>query len=357
MKHISTYSKHLFPAIGLMLAGPSAMGHPGHTSESQGQEALASGVLLPQPGRALPDNQGPEPMEVIELPEPTVSITIKDGQRVIESNGLPDHETGAFPNPGNPNALRPQTHKVSLPLVPSIADEPTVARPEFGIAVNGVIFDAGTGEFWTEDQDPAFGGGSEWNYEALGGGVPLGLDQNNAHVQPTGKYHYHGIPTGLLEKLGGDEGTERMILIGWAYDGFPIYGPWGYSDAFDADSELHELTSSYQLKDGERPGLPDGPGGEYDGTFGLDYEYVEGSGDLDECNGRFGVTPEFPMGTYYYVVSDKFPQVPRLWRGEPAESARRGPPDDGQGRPDAQRGERPRARPEGGQRRRPGRGN
>jgi hypothetical protein len=74
------------------------------------------------------------------------------------------------------------------------------------------------------------------------------------------------------------------------------------------------MHSSYRLKNGTRP---NGPGGAYDGKFTADYEYVKGSGDLDECNGRFGVTPEFPQGTYHYYITDEFPWISRFWRGTP----------------------------------------
>ena len=85
---------------------------------------------------------------------------------------------------------------------------------------------------------------------------------------------------------------------------------------------------------------------------GVDYEYVAGLGDLDECNGRYGVTPEFPQGTYYYVVTSEFPSIPRMWRGEPSESVRaRGAGAGPGGRPPGARpGERgpdgPRPRPD-----------
>jgi hypothetical protein len=59
---------------------------------------------------------------------------------------------------------------------------------------------------------------------------------------------------------------------------------------------------------------------ENDGTFTADFEYVAGSGDLDECHGRFGVTPEHPEGIYHYYVTDEFPFIGRSWRGEPDES-------------------------------------
>lgn len=292
-----------------------ALGHPDHEHDA------GSSITPTQEHRRQ--------MASVELPEPKATVTIEGDFRIIRSNGLPAHETGTSPNDGNPNALQAQSHDYRVPLNPEVDEQPTITRPEFGIGVNGVTFDSGTGEFWTADSARAFGGGSPWNYEALDGGVLLGLDENHAHVQPTGKHHYHGMPTGLLEELGGEAGMERMILVGWAFDGFPIYGPYGCSDAQDAESEVRKLTSSYAIKDGDRPSPPDGPSGEYDGTFGLDHEYVEGSGDLDECNGRFSVMPEFPQGTCYYVITDGFPQIPRMWRGTPNESIgnrRAGPP-------------------------------
>lgn len=265
-------------------------------------------------------------MEATDLPEPSVEITVEGTTRVITANGIPGHDTGDFPNGSNPNAIRAQSRTIRLPTKPTIATEPVAARPEFGIALNGVIFDSSTGEFWTPERDRAFGGGSDWNYEAIGGSVNLGLDGNNAHVQPSGKYHYHGVPTGLLTELSQSNEAETMIQLGWAFDGYPIYSALGHKDPDDPDSPLVPLTPSYRLKDGERPKPPAGPGDSFDGSFGNDYEFVECLGDLDEFNGRSGVTPEFPRGTYYYVITDSFPYVPRMWRGEPAENAlRRGP--------------------------------
>ena len=93
--------------------------------------------------------------------------------------------------------------------------------------------------------------------------------------------------------------------------------------ATNSASPLKQMRSSWQLKKGERNG---GPGGKYDGKYTVDYEYVAGTGDLDECNGRFGVTPEFPQGTYYYCITEEFPQLARSWRGTPDQSFfKRGP--------------------------------
>lgn len=292
----------------------------------------------------------PQENEAARAPTPpaesSMSITIEGDHRVVRANGLPKHDTGAFPNRHNPHSMSPQSHEYKLPLKPVMADAPTPSAGEFGICANGVIMDAGTGEFWTAEVDRVFGARSQWNYEALGGGINLGLDHHNAHVQGSGKYHYHGLPNGLVESQAEELGRDVMIHIGWAFDGFPIYAGLGYAEPMDMTSERRALRSSYRLKEGERPGRPDGPGGGYDGTFGRDWVYVEGLGDLDECNGRFGVTPEHPEGTYYYIITEEFPSIPRLWRGTPDPSSlRRGP----ENRSDRSRG-RPGGRPRDRQR-------
>src|ERR1051325_1388557 len=237
-----------------------------------------------------------------------VTITVSGGERLVVANGLPDHQPGQFPNRGNPNTISAQNYNFRIPTEPKTNATPRDGRGAwFGVALNGVPFEPGTGEFWNNQR--------EWNYEAKSGFINLGLDQNNAHVQPTGAYHYHGLPTGLMAKLGGD--GKNMLLVGWAADGFPIYTSYAHSTATDAKSPLKKMRSSWQLKNGERSG---GPGGNFDGKFTADYEFVKGSGDLDECNGRFGVTPEFPKGTYYYCVTEEFPQLGRLWCGTPDSS-------------------------------------
>ena len=241
-----------------------------------------------------------------------VAFTIEGKARVVTGNGVPDHAVGAFPRRANPTAISAQDYRFRMALAPRAnAEVLPVGHYLAGIALNGVPFDPGTAGFWRDDPR------SGWNYEAIDGTLNLGLDQNNAHVQSTGAYHYHGLPTGLIEKLGAN---ERMTLLGYAADGFPIYGPQCPADAKDMDSPLQAMKSSYRLKEGERPAGNVGPGGVYDGTFSQDYQYVAGAGDLDECNGRQGVTPEFPNGTYYYVLSANWPVLPRNFRGTPDDS-------------------------------------
>lgn len=280
----------------------TSLGHDGDHSHEHGHSHQSQNV------NALSDNK--------------VNIEVRGEYRFITSNGLPDHEPGRFPNRGNPNSIRPQRHEYRVPVNPQQVSRITpMQRQPFGIALNGVPFDPGTAEFWR--RDPRSG----WNMEALSGKINLGLDQSNAHVQPTGSYHYHGIPNGLVSLLKKQDRVEGMLLVGYAADGFPIYSLMAYKEASDPKSELVEMSSSYRLKRGTRPGGQAGPGGRYDGTYVQDWEYVEGLGTLDECNGREGVTPENPDGTYYYVLTDEFPFIPRNFRGAPDSSFdRHGPP-------------------------------
>lgn len=264
-----------------------------------------------------------------------VSISENNGEKHITSNGMPDHKVGRFPNRSNPNEIREQRYDIVIPDNPEvsertismIADPRGGGRPPrlrvFGVTLDGVLLEPGTAEVWQGRRD------SGWNYEALGGAIPLGLDENYGHVQPDGSYHYHGLPIGLMRRLGHRSG-DHSPQIGWAADGFPIYALYGYSDPEDSNSGSEELKTSYRLKAGERPGGNE-PSGRFDGAFVQDYEFVKGLGDLDECNGRFCVTPEFPEGTYAYFLTREWPVVPRVFRGDPTEIVKPGDPRGGGG--------------------------
>jgi hypothetical protein len=310
----------LLAALPLILAAPGALpAHPDHNATQKMDVALVP-ATEPPPGR----NE--------------VTITLEGDRRIITSNGLPDHATGRFPNADNPNRVSAQHYRFTVPAKPvAVTQSVPLVRQPFGIAVNGVLFDPGTAEMWHNDRE------SGWHYDALGGAFSLGLDANHAHVQPNGAYHYHGIPVALLQRLSG--GKEQMTLVGWAADGFPIYATWGHRDAADAASPAVKLRSSYHLKKGRRPGTGGQPGGFYDGCFVEDFDYVAGSGDLDECGGRTGVTPEFPGGTYHYVLTEDFPFVPRFFRGTPDPSFARREGPGGPGGADGRHGPPPPRQP------------
>ena len=240
-----------------------------------------------------------------------VSITVQGSTRVVTSNGIPSHRVGSFPNAGNPNRIKAQNHQFRMPVSPRKGSRAVEARGTLsGVGLNGVPFDPGAAEFWQGQRN------SGWQYEALGGAVALGLDANYAHVQPTGAYHYHGLPIGLMQQLGWS-GSKASPLIGYAADGFPIY-----AITASVNGRVGEMTSSYRLKRGNRPGGSQ-PSGAYDGTFVQDYEYVAGSGSLDEANGAFVKTAEYPGGTYAYFLTQTYPVIPRKFYGQVDSSFRK----------------------------------
>jgi hypothetical protein len=254
----------------------------------------------------------------------TVKWACTSTQRTVTGNGVPDHAVGTFPNSGNPNTISAQSVSASLSLSPSKTSTVTTLggpRGPQGYVLNGVKIDAGTaGSCDSSGSNCSLVDNSgAWSIEALGqSSFDFGTDSNNAHVQPGGTYHYHGMPEGFMALRGASSAT--MTLIGWAADGFPIYARYGYSTATSASSALKAMTGSYKLKSTvstSRPSTTTYPLG----TFAQDWEYVAGSGDLDECNGRTGVTPEFPSGTYHYFATDSYPYFQRCVKGSVSASA------------------------------------
>jgi hypothetical protein len=137
------------------------------------------------------------------------------------------------------------------------------------------------------------------------------------------------MPEGFVNLQGKG---KAMTLIGWATVGFPIYAHYGYSDPDDASAAIKVMQGSYALKstpDTNHPSTSLYPMG----TFSQDYGYVEGLGDLDECNGRTSVTPEFPQGIYHYYATDSYPYFQRCVKGAVKVGARPrgGPPPQGAG--------------------------
>ena len=257
---------------------------------------------------------------------PYVSENIDNNNNTltITSNSIPNHNVGLFGKlfgALNPNAIKPQSETYTISLSPketgtliSLLGE-NGPNYKFGILFNGLELDPIAAEPFPHKDRRSQNSNWTWNLEALN--ANLGLDECNAHVQPTGKYHYHGKPTLYLENLNIN--PKQMTQIGYAADGFPIYYKYAYKDPAGINSEIIAMTSSYQLKSGNRPG--DGetaPCGKYNGIYSADYEYIEGLGTLDKANGRNGITPQYPEGTYYYVLTDEFPSIPRYFKGSPS---------------------------------------
>lgn len=292
------------------LQAPGGFPPPHHIQPGQFGTSQFSGP----PRSSSWSDSGPQNTSFTQLPAGVsrtknwVEITQDSSYRYIKANGLADHATGDFPNSGNPNSISAQNISYRVPLEPAYTGSQTDTRLP-GVALNGIKFEPGTAEAWNNDRS------SGWNYEAIQNVLNLGLDQEKAHVQPTGAYHYHGVSKALVNSLPSDNnGTQ----IGWAADGFPIYYQAG-------------MNSSYRLKTGPRSS---GPGGEYDGRFTQDYEYVIGLSDLDECNGTW-------LGDdYVYYATDTFPFLPRCLNGTPDSTFSHG--GGGGPGPSSSRSERPR---------------
>lgn len=239
--------------------------------------------------------------------------------RTLAGNGIPEHTVtgGNFATP-----IGVQTISATFSLNPLNTGMSTALggpAGTIGYALNSAKFDPGTdGTCASNATSTAQGGGcvaaqgrDPWRLEAIGGAFVFGTDENNAHVQPNGQYHYHGMPTGIITRLNKG---QALTLVGWAADGFPVYARYGYTVATSAASPVKVVASSYQKKatpDAGRPSVTVFPMG----TFTQDYQYVAGSGDLDDCNGRTGVTPEFPNGIYHYYITETFPFIQRCVKG------------------------------------------
>jgi len=198
----------------------------------------------------------------------------------VDSTGIPDHSFVQT------NVER-QNFVFQIPRFPAVPTTKTeTPLGSIGVAINGVaIFNAKAAE--TEVLN-----GTTYTINAVESHEELGIDDGSGHPQEDGIYHYHSDPIKVYDK----NSSVHSPIIGFAFDGFPIYGPYGFNTS--NDKTIRRITSSYRLKtklraDGSTP----------NGRYVEDFEYVAGLGDLDENNGRFVRTPEYPSGTYAYFIT------------------------------------------------------
>ncbi len=140
--------------------------------------------------------------------------------RVLSANGIPDHAVGTFPNPDNPNTLSAQAVAANFTLTPVYSGTATqLGGPAGAVSfmLNGVKTDPGTAGSCDNTGAVCSGGDNSgaWSLEALTQSYfRFGTDSNNAHVQPGGTYHYHGMPEGLITKLGGEQREDDPDRLG-----------------------------------------------------------------------------------------------------------------------------------------------
>jgi len=124
------------------------------------------------------------------------------------------------------------------------------------------------------------------------------LQKSNNKLKYTVSGYFDKVRTSFGESLPNAASPKVSGIIGWAYDGNPIYGPFGYSDPEDETSTIKLISSGYQVNTSNIFDRPSGFGG---GFFVEDYQFTN-NGDLDDKNGRFTKTKEFPNGVYAYVA-------------------------------------------------------
>ncbi len=317
----------------------------------------------------------------------------------VRSSDLASHKMGPWYKEYakiNVNGLWPENRRLTskVPRNPTPATTPfsvstQVAQGPVGVMVNGVtIANLGDGSGWnpTTQRDAGITGGgvpgnqtNVWIRCATGAEGPI-LDGGFGHPAPDGGYHFHANPRALRYQLGDniiynaatDTYTENTTnlhhspILGWAYDGYPIYGPYGYGTAMNASSAVRRMVSGHGPRDGSfgttnlavtgRHSLaawaalfhtftatlgsgdytllaanygPDVSASFPIGWYAEDFDYLGDRGysqgthfDLDKPNGRLCVTPEFPGGTYAYFIpidaagAPAFPySIGRYWYG------------------------------------------
>lgn len=252
-----------------------------------------------------------------------VSVLPSSSSCTLEANTIPNHDfndTGRFAT----DATEIST-SFNIPAAPSFADQPTALSlgTAEAILLNGITLDILAAACYGIGNEPLgqekIGCGSQyddhpWRYDPMSPLNNFGTDSHNAHTQPTGKYHYHGNPMAMFEQ-NCDNDSQASPVIGFAADGYPIYGT-----CVADGNNYREVRPSYRLKSGQRQdvspyetpvaGTGDIVSNNYDGQFRGDYEYVEGLGDLDECNGMT------INGQYGYYISNSYPWLVNCFRGD-----------------------------------------
>jgi len=241
----------------------------------------------------------------------SLQISVDNGECVFNGNAIPNHDF----NDGAqsfPHEVTSQSQIYRIDATPKVAVAPTALSLTYDNALflNGVKLDLLAAA--------CFGVGNErtgcnnenqpWRFDPMHPDNEFRIDSHNAHSQSNGAYHYHGNPMALFLQ---DSAVESP-LIGFAADGFPIYGSW-----INDNGTIRKVQSSYRLMSGQRPIESGSPGGSYDGRFRDDYEFAENHGDLDRCNGMW------LDGEYGYYVTDSFPHVMACFSGTPHESFRK----------------------------------
>lgn len=222
----------------------------------------------------------------------------------VSATCIPGYDIGPWamnPNiPANMNFV----YKITRNPVPNTGTPTAVGLGHVGVFSNGVSI------FNTQDAR-SYNNLRIWNQNAYYF-EGSGFDNCLGHPAPGGEYHHHVSPNCLYNIT---DSTHHSPIIGYAFDGYPVYGAWAYSNT-DGTGPIRRMKTSFRLRSiTQRHTKPDGTvltmpqwGPDVNATYALgayqeDFEYVAGLGDLDVHNGRWCKTPEYPAGTYCYFVT------------------------------------------------------
>lgn len=237
------------------------------------------------------------------LPANVQKIQYSQKYVYIGCSGIPAYSIGPWPH--DPNAAAEQDFEFKLPRSPQEETSSKLSTPlgPEGVLINGVAM------FNSKDAN-SYNNQDVWHSNAVVVEASS-FDSCLGHPQAIGIYHHHQNPVCLYNM----DPTKHSPIIGYAFDGYPVYGAYGYANP-DGTGGIKRMRSSYRLRNiTQRTSLPDGTrlspsqyGPDVSAQYPLgyyieDYEYVDSLGDLDQYNGRFTVTPEYPNGIYAYFAT------------------------------------------------------
>ena len=243
-----------------------------------------------------------------------------DDNVYILATGMPAYITGPFLD-GNPGLPADQNWFFSITRnpTPETGTQTTVPLGAIGVLINGTLF-----ENYSDAR--SYNNAGVWNQNANVFELD-GFDCMRGHPQGTAYHHHQNpVPFDYIANPESDicdtypstglytpNASEHSPIIGYAFDGYPLYGPYAYANT-DGTGAIKRMESSYDLATySVRTHYPDGTdvtdGPAVSTTYPLgaykeDFYFVSGSGDLDEHNGRFCITPEYPNGTYAYFTTE-----------------------------------------------------
>lgn len=275
------------------------------------------------------------------------SVEYSTNYSYIMASGIPAYIVGPYLD-GNPSQASDNSNIYKIPLNPTENTGTSTATQmgAIGIWINGVaMYDYRDGVSYSNsngaDAGGPLGGSGDgvWNRDAIVA-ENEGFDCSKGHPSPIfsggpppggtltgGAYHHHQNPSAfnldlievsdvcdlyVSDGLYAIDPNVHSPLLGYAFDGFPVYGPYGFANT-DGTGGITRIESSYQLRNitvrthyYDGTDVTDGPpvNSTYPiGYYREDYEFNSSFGHLDEHNGRFCVTPEYPSGIYCYFAT------------------------------------------------------